>query len=118
MSKSKGGSGRGKKHITADSIVYLAGAGWRDSDTSMGAIATTAKKAETLTFKQMREEAKRARESEFDLPRSERKSLSDLMDEIAYYGVHSEKLRDIVSDRQLESAIRDLNEDGYTYPEY
>lgn len=109
---------RRKRNITPDSIVYIAGAGWRDSDTSMGCIATTKKKAEQMTFRQMREEAKRARDDEYDLPRSERRSYSDLLGDIAYYGVHAEKLSSIVSDRRLDAAIHDLNEDGYTYPDY
>ena len=104
--------------IGPDTVVYVSGAGWRDSDTSMGCIATTAKKAERDTMKQMREAAKRAREDEWDLPRSERRSLSDLLDDIAYYGVHGEKLSSAVSARELEGAIAALREDGIYYQEW
>ena|SRR3989344_6430285 len=109
-------SKRKSRGITADSTVYLAGAGWRYSDASMGCIATTAKKAESECFKQMREEAKTARDDDWN--ERPRPTIASKLSEIAYYGVHAEKLRDIVSERSLSEKIRDLNEDGYTYPDY
>jgi hypothetical protein len=59
----------------------------------------------------MKDEAKRAYDDEsYD-------SVGDAMDGIAYYGVSTFALKDIVSARELPEAIRELSGLGYYYPE-
>lgn len=106
---------KGKKKITAESTVYVSGAGWRDCDTSIGCVALTAKKAESCCIKEMREAAKRARDDDWD--EKPRKSLADHLDDIAYYGVHAMALEDLVSDSELPEAIKALQNGEVYYPE-
>jgi hypothetical protein len=97
--------------ITGNTTVYVAGAGWRDNDTSMQVIGMDKAVVQKQIDALMKEEAKRGYDDEsYD-------SVSDAMDGIAYYGVSTFALKDIVSARELPEAIREINDLGYYYPE-
>ena len=97
--------------ITGNTTVYMAGAGWRDSDTSMGVCGLDKAVVSKKIHEMMKEEAERAYDDDmFD-------SADKAMDGIAYYGVSTFALKDIVSARELPEAIRELSGLGYYYPE-
>ena len=97
----------------------MAGAGWRDSDTSMGVCGLDKAVVSKKIHEMMKEEAERAYEEgeEFDYGGEQFGSVRDAMSGIAFYGVSTFALKDIVSARELPEAIREINDLGYYYPE-
>jgi hypothetical protein len=106
----EGGKKVSKRRIGPDTIIYVASAWWQDSDPSMGVVATTERRAESKIRALIEDAAREARDD------GSFKTIASAMDEIAWSGVHAEKLGTIASGREMEEAIRDLEEDGYWYP--
>ena len=102
-------AGRGRR-VGKDTIVYVAAAWWRNSDPSMGVVATTERRAEKEIERQMRDAARDARDD------GSYKTISGALDDIAWSGVHAEKLSEAASAREMDEAIRQLEEDGVWYP--
>jgi hypothetical protein len=101
--------GRGRK-IGPSTTVYVAAAWWHDSDPSMGIVATTERRAESKINALMEDAARSARDD------GSYRTIVSAMDDIGWSGVHADKLSDVASGREMEEAIRDLEEDGYWYP--
>ena len=102
--------------IGANTKVYSAAAWWRDSDPSMQAVALTSQRARNEIDKLMVEEAQHV----FDSSEPEDyETVDEVLDEIAWSGVHAFSLGDLASGskRELDGAIRDLEEYGVWYPE-
>lgn len=100
--------------VGANTKVYSATAWWRDSDPSMQVVALTSKKAEDEIEKLMVEEAQHV----FDMSEPEDyETVDELLDEIAWSGVHAFSLGDLASKRELNTAIRELEDNGVWYPE-
>lgn len=100
-----------KKKLSDASTVYTASAWWRESDPSMQVVTLTAKKAQTLITKMMRQAARDAYNDEsYDTIRAAESA-------IAWSGVHAFALKDLASSRELNRAIDDLEADGVWYPE-
>jgi Fe-S cluster assembly scaffold protein SufB len=97
--------------INAKTTVYSAAAWWRDSDPSMQAVALTAKRAQQKCEALMKHAAREARDDE------SYKSIVAALDDIAWSGVHTFKLGDLASSRELDDAIQDLEDNGVWYPE-
>ena len=98
------------KKVTKNTTVYSAAAWWRENDPSMGAVALTAERAKKEIFSQMKDAAKDAyHEGSY-------KRLRDAQDAIAWSGVSPFALKDLASDRELEEAIDDLEDNGVWYP--
>jgi hypothetical protein len=109
--RSRSTAARRGKNIGKDTSVYVASAWWRNSDPSMGVVATTERRAEKEIERQMRDAARDARDD------GSYKTISSALDDIAWSGIHVQKLGAvIVSDRELEEATEQLEEDGVWYP--
>ena len=104
--------GRGTA-ITADTIVYVAGAGWSESDTTMRCVATTAERAEECVTEQMHQEAEAAFDQEaYD-------SVPEALKSMAYYGIYTGKLSKVVSrSDELGRAIDALSSEGEYHPDW
>ncbi|HYX21768.1 MAG TPA: hypothetical protein VFA98_13060 [Thermoanaerobaculia bacterium] len=101
---------RGRHRFNEVSVVYVAAAWWRNSDPSMGVVATTEKRAEKEIERQMRDAARDARDD------GSYRTINAALDDIAWSGVHAEKLGTIAQGREVEDAVADLEENGVWYP--
>jgi hypothetical protein len=100
--------------INANTKVYSATAWWRDSDPSMQVVALTSKKAQEEIDRMMVDQA----QDVFDMSEPEdHETVDEILDEIAWSGVHAFSLGDLASKRELANAIRDLEDIGVWYPE-
>ena len=99
-----------RKRVTSSSIVYTASAWWPDNDPSMGVITTTEAKAKSAMKKLMREEARRAYDDE-SYP-----TIREAETDIRWSGIHTFSLKDLVSGREMDDAIRDLESDRTLLP--
>lgn len=97
--------------INKNTKVYSAAAWWRDSDPSMQAVALTAKRAQQKCEELMKYAAREARDD------GSYKTIVAALDDIAWSGVHAFSLGDLASSRELDDAIRDLEDNGVWYPE-
>lgn len=91
-------------------IVYVAAAWWRNSDPSMGVVATTEKRAEKEIERQMRDAARDARDD------GSYRTVNDALGDIAWSGVHAEKLGNVAKGREVLDAVADLEEHSVWYP--
>ena len=111
-----GGSGR----ITGDTTVYVASAGWRDSDVSMQVIGLDKAVVSKIIHEMMKYEAQRAHGADEDLDYDYGKGLrfgttDDALNEIAFYGIHKFALKDIVPQpNDLRYVIREIGAKGYS----
>ncbi len=96
------------RNITPESTVYVSSAAWRDNDNFVSVVSTTAKKAKSACHKAMRDAARQAVDD------GSYETIRDAMDGIAWYGVHSFKLKDVVSERELDEAMDRLG-DSFDY---
>lgn len=103
-------AGRRGKRIDKDTIVYVAAAWWRHSEPSMRVVATTERRAEKEIERQMRDAARDARDD------GSYKTISGALDDIAWSGVHAEKLSATADEWEMGEAIQQLEEDGVWYP--
>lgn len=99
-----------KAKITGNTTVYSATGWWRDSDPSMGAVALTAKKAQSKCEALMKDAARSARDD------GSYRTINAALDDIAWSGVHAFALKDLASSRELGEAVADLENQGYWYP--
>ena len=99
---------RHTKKVTGRTTVYSASAWWPDNDPSEQVIALNAATAERMIHNLMKDAEQREIED-----RDEGESTPAMR----WSGVHSFALADLVRERHLKEAIRDLKDHGYTYPE-
>jgi hypothetical protein len=104
-----------KRDLTPDSIVYVASWGWRDSDLSGSVVATTELRARTLAEKGIRADARDYADSADGYSSSYNHDYQTALDQIAYYGVHAEKLGTLVKGLEVGWAIQGLNDNGYAF---
>jgi hypothetical protein len=91
--------------------VYVASAWWRYSDPFVTIVGKTADAVEKAIHRVMKEEASEAVDSEsYD-------SIDDALDEIAWSGVHPEKLETLTHSSEAESVKDTLKRSSVAYLE-